>query len=53
MDKDYDLITFTLKYLFLRRPRVPSFVDIIKLQVQLLRKYLKTQKKLKELEIMY
>ena len=45
MDKDYDVITIISKYPFLRRPGVVAFADIIKI--------VKTQEKLKELEIIY
>ena len=31
MDKNYDVITFTSKYLILRRPRVAIFADFIKI----------------------
>ena len=37
----------------LRRPRVTNFTSIIKLQSNLLKQPLKTQTKLKELEVMY
>ena len=37
----------------LRRPGVANFADVIKLQPFLLKQPLKTQKKLKELQIMY
>ena len=37
----------------LNRPRKANFADIIKLEPCLLKQPLKTQKKLKELEIMY
>ena len=37
----------------LRRPGVAIFADIIKIIARFIKKNLKTQKKLKELEIMY
>ena len=37
----------------LRRPRGASFVDIIKIVTMFIKKSLKSQKKLQELEIMY
>ena len=39
--------------LILRRPGVIIFADIIKIVTMFIKKLLKTQKKLKELEIMY
>ena len=50
MDRNNDVIFQNT--LILRRSRVVSFADIIKI-VNMLIKSLKTQKKLKELEIMY
>ena len=49
MNKSYDVITFIQNIFNLRRPRVANFADIIKITTKNL---LKTQKKLKELEIM-
>ena len=48
MDMNYDVITFIL-----RSPREAKFANIINLQPWLLKQPLKTQAKLKELEIMY
>ena len=39
--------------MILRRPEVAIFADIIKIVTRFIKKYLKTQEKLKELEIMY
>ena len=53
MDRNYDPINIISKNLFLRRPRVANFADIIKIEPCLLKQHLTTQKKLKELEIKY
>ena len=56
MDRKYDVITFISKYLFLRRTRVTIFTNIIKIVtmfIKTVKKSLKTQKKLRELEIMH
>ena len=52
MDRNYHIIFFKNNFV-LRRPRVANFADIIKLQPCLLPKPFETQKKLKELEIVY
>ena len=54
MDKNFDVITFILKHLYFKAPRVANFYDIIKIATMLIKKKcLKTQAKLKELEVMY
>ena len=50
MYKNYEFITFISKYRYLR---TPFLLKSSKLQPCLLTKFLKTQKKVKELEIMY
>ena len=52
MDRSYDVITFYKTFIW-RSPRVTNFADIIKIVAMLLKHSLKTQKKLKEVEIMY
>ena len=46
MDRNYNVITFTLKSIILRRPTVVNFVDINK--IWLLKQLLRTQKKVKK-----
>ena len=53
MGRNYDVVTFTSKYLFLRRPRVAIFVDIIKIVAMFVKTIRKDSKTLKELETMY
>ena len=53
MDTNYEVITFTSKNIFLRKPRVAIFAGIIKIVIILLKQHLKAQKTLKRLEIMY
>ena len=52
MDRNHDL-AFISKHLFLRRPRVANFVDIIKIATTFIKITLKDSKKVKELEIIY
>ena len=44
MDKKYDVIIFILKYVFLRRPRVAIFANIIKIVIMFIKISLKWQK---------
>ena len=44
MDKKYDVIIFILKYVFLRRPRVAIFANIIKTVIMFIKISLKWQK---------
>ena len=44
MDRNYNVINFALKYLYLRMPGAAIFADIIKLQPCLLKHSLKTKK---------
>ena len=37
MDRNYDVISFILKNLYLRRPRVPNFADIIKIETMFIK----------------
>ena len=53
MGRNYDVITFIPKYLFLRRPRVAIFADIIKIVTMFVKTIRKDSKMSKELEIMY
>ena len=53
MDTNYEVITFTSKNIFLRKPRVAILAGIIKIVIILLKQHLKAQKTLKRLEIMY
>ena len=53
MERNYDVIAFTSKYYLLRRPGVAIFAEIIKIVTICIEKKLKTQKTLKEFEIMY
>ena len=53
MGRNYDVITFISKYLFLRRPRVAIFADIIKIVTMFVKTIHKDSKMSKELEIMY
>ena len=53
MGRNYDVITFISKYLFLRRPRVAIFADIIKIVTMFVKTICKDSKMSKELEIMY
>ena len=53
MDRNYDVLTFISKYLFLRRPRVANSADIIKIATMFIKTTFKDSKKLKELEIIY
>ena len=53
MGRNYDVITFISKYLFLRRPRVAIFADIIKIVTMFVKTIRKDSKTSKELEIMY
>ena len=53
MGRNYDVITFISKYLFLRRPRVAIFADIIKIVTMFVKTIRKDSKMSKELEIMY
>ena len=48
-----DRITFIKCTFTLRRPRVANFADTIKVVTMVIKKPLKTQKKLEALEIMY
>ena len=54
MNRNYDVtILFPITVIFLRKLRVAKFADIIKIQLCLLTEPLKTQKMLKDLEIMH
>ena len=53
MDKNYDVITFISRNFIFNKAEVVFFGDIIKLVTMLVKKILKTQEKLEELEIMY
>ena len=53
MGRNYDVITFISKYLFLRMPRVAIFADIIKIVTMFVKTIRKDSKTSKELEIMY
>ena len=53
MGRNYDVVTFISKYLFLRRPRVAIFVDIIKIVTMFVKTIREDSKTLKELETMY
>ena len=53
IDRNYDVITFILKYLYFKKTEQLFFLTSSKLQPYLLKLFLKTQKKLKELDIMY
>ena len=54
MDRNYDVITFISKYFYFKKASTATNVaDIIKVATCLLEQPLKTQKKLKELEIIY
>ena len=53
MHRIYDVMTFILKNLFLRKTRVANLAYIIKVVTILLKQSLKTQEKLEELVIMY
>ena len=44
MDKKYDVIIFILKYVFLRRPRVAIFANIIKIVIMFIKISLKRPK---------
>ena len=44
MDKKYDVIIFILKYVFLRRPRVAIFGNIIKIVIMFIKISLKRPK---------
>ena len=52
MNKNYDIIIFILKYLYFRKTEI-HFAEIIKIVTVFIKTSLKTQKMLKELEIMY
>ena len=49
IDRNYDVITFVSNAFILRRLTIANFDDIIKIPIMFIKKYLKTQKKLKEL----
>ena len=49
MDKNYDIMTFVTKFFILKRSRVAIFAAIIKI----IARFIKTQKKLRKLEIIY
>ena len=49
MDGDYDAITFISKYIFLRRPRVANFADIIKIATIFIKTTFKDSKKVKRI----
>ena len=53
MGKSYEVIDLFQNTLILIRPRVVISADVIKVVTMFIKKTLKTQKKLKELEIMY
>ena len=53
IDRNYDVITFIRKYLYFKKTEQLFFLTSSKLQPYLLKLFLKTQKKLKELDIMY
>ena len=53
IDRNYDVITFILQYLYFKKTEQLFFLTSSKLQPYLLKLFLKTQKKLKELDIMY
>ena len=53
MDKNYDVITFISRNFIFNKAEVVFLGDIIKLVTMLVKKILKTQEKLEELEIMY
>ena len=54
MDRNYDVITLISKYLYFKEAGVAIFADIInEMKSFLSKKCLKTEEKLKELEIMY
>ena len=50
MDMNYDVITFTSSYIYLKTPRVANFADIIKIVTIFIWTTFKDWKKLKELE---
>ena len=53
MDKNYDIITFISKTFTLRRRRVTSFADIIKIATKFTKTNFKDSKSLQELETIY
>ena len=53
MDINYNFISFILKQIFLKRPRVANFAVIIQIATIFIKRSLNTQTKLKGLEIMY
>ena len=53
MNKNYDIIIFILKYLYFKKTWSIHFAEIIKIVTVFIKTSLKTQKMLKELEIMY
>ena len=53
MNRNYDVITFISKYLYLIRPRVANFVVITKIAPMFIKATFNDSKKLKSLEIMH
>ena len=49
MDRSYDVITFILKYSFLRRPRVANFADIITIATMFIKTTFKDSNKFKSI----
>ena len=47
MDKNYDVINFISKYLFIRRPRIANFVDSIKIVTTFIKTTFNDSKKVK------
>ena len=53
MDRIDDAVTFISKKLYLKKPRVANFPEIIKISTMVIKTISKDSEKLKELEIMY
>ena len=53
IDRNYGVISVISKCPYSRSPGVPIFADIIKIITRFSKECLRTQEKLKELEIMY
>ena len=49
IDRNYDLIIFISKCRFLRRPRVTTFADIIKIITRFIKKIFKDSRKVKRI----
>ena len=50
MDRNYEVITFISKYLYVRRPRVVNFADIIKIATIFIKTTFKDSNKIKRVK---